>query len=128
MDARGLREFLERCKKQNLAQGNFLGFLHLLIGRTLATKEGGVLCSGLPWRDLAAWLKKIRWDKGCARELGLDPEDLPPRNRARFWYTAITRAQVDSPAALQASEKLAAKLRELGYVVDPPARTRKEKQ
>lgn len=119
MDARALREFLLDLKTHGHAQGNFLGMLHLLIGRRLARKDGTPICQGLAWRDAAAWLKKVRWDKEAVRELNLDPAELPPRERERYWYTAIARAGVDSDKAILAGDKLAEKLSEQGYVIGP---------
>ena len=114
MDA--LREFLEEIKLH--AQGNFLGLLHVLIGRRVKKADGTILCNGLTWRDLAALLKKVHWNTDCVRELGLDPEGLAPRDRNRFWYTAILQAKVDSPKATQAGEKFAEVLRKQGYVIN----------
>ena len=68
-------------------------------------------------RKLAGAIKKARWDPEIVRELGLDPDDLPVRDRQRFWYTAITRAQIDSRAAHEAGEKFAEVLRQNGYEV-----------
>ena len=62
----------------------------------------------------------MRWDKEAVRELGLDPADLPPRDRQRFWYTAVAHAKVDSPAAVAAGDRLAEQLRPLGYAISPP--------
>ncbi len=118
MDA--LTEFLEDLRRQNLAQGHFLGLLNLLIGRTIARADGTIVCGGLTWRLLAGWLKKVRWSKESVRELGLDPDDLPPRDRQHFWYSAISRAGVDSPKAREAGDRLAAILTTKGYVVGPP--------
>ena len=56
----------------------------------------------------------------AVREIDLNPADLPPRDRQRFWYAAIAHAQVDSPAAIEAGNRFAAKLASLGYVVSPP--------
>jgi hypothetical protein len=119
MDARALREFLDELKSHGHAQGHFLGLLHILIGRRI-TRKDIVVSQGMPWRDLAAWLKKLRWDKESVREVGLKPEELPPRDRERYWYMVIARAGVDSPAALADAAKLAEKLEPLGYVVGPP--------
>jgi len=47
----------------------------------------------------------------------VDPEDLPPRDRQRFWYAVIVRARVDSAEAALAGDKLAEILREHGYIV-----------
>src|SRR5262249_36720608 len=112
MDA--LREFLEDVKQP--AQGNFLGLLHLLIGRRIK-KADTIISNGVTWRELAALLKKVHWSTECVRELGLDPEKLAPRDRQRFWYTAIVQAGVDSPKATQAGEQLADALRKQGYVI-----------
>jgi hypothetical protein len=117
MDA--LREFLEDLKQQGLAQGHFLGFINLLIGRHVARVDGTVVSAGLTWREAAAWLKKMRWNKESVRELGLEPEALPPRDRQHYWYTAIARAGVGSAAADAAGDRLAEILAEKGYVVGP---------
>jgi hypothetical protein len=119
MDARALREFLLLLKQQATAQGHFLGLLHLLIGRHITREDKTEVCAGMSWRDLSAWLKKVRWDKEYVRELGLDPEALPPRDRERYWYTAISRAKVDSAEAAQAGDQLAEKLRALGFFIAP---------
>ncbi len=66
----------------------------------------------------------MRWDREAVREFGLDPEALPPRDRQRFWYTAISQAGVDTPAAAAAAERLIRALGTLGYVVGPPPGTR----
>ena len=118
MDA--LREFLEEVKRQQFAQRNLLGLLQILIGRRIARSDGTLISTGLTWRDLAAWLKKAHWDTDSVIELGLKFDDLPVRDRQRYWYTAIARAGVDSPLALQAGEKLADLLRQQGYVISSP--------
>lgn len=116
MDA--LAAFLAQVKKLGLAQGQLLGFLHVLIGRRISS-EGTLISAGLAWRDLASWLKKMRWEPEQARELGLDPDALPPRDRQRFWYAVITRAGVDSAAAREAGDRFAATLQSQGYEVGP---------
>jgi hypothetical protein len=115
MDA--LREFLEDLKRQGLVQGNLLGFFHVLIGRAVTRADGTVISKGLTWRQLAGWLKKIRWSKQSVRELGLDPNALPPRDRQLYWYTAIARAGIDSPEARAAGERFTEKLAAHGYQV-----------
>ena len=115
MDA--LCELLEDLKHQGHCAGHFLGLLHILIGRRLTKADGTLISPGLTWRDLAALLKKVRWGKESVRELGLEPKQLAPRDRQRYWYLAISRARVDSPAALQAGERLAIILRQKGYVI-----------
>ncbi len=117
----GLREFLGELKRQGYAQGNFLGLLNVLIGRQIKTTTGVVVVNGLTWRVLAEWLKRVRWNKEAVRELGIDPEALPPRDRQRYWYLAIAQAHVDSPQAIQAGNRLAAKLHEAGYTILPEA-------
>lgn len=115
-----LATLFDHIRKQNLAKGNVLGFLHVLIGRRIISADGKVVCAGLPWRDLSSWLKKLRWDTDIVSDLGLDPDDLPPKDRQRFWYSAIARAGVDSAEAIQAGNRFAKKLEGLGYQVGPP--------
>src|SRR5262245_23110094 len=98
-----LREFLQTIRTHEAAEGRFRGLLHLLVGRTVR-RAGAVVTSGMTWRELAALLKKVRWDREVVRELGLDPAELPPRDREKFWYLAISRAAVAGPEALQAAE------------------------
>lgn len=118
MDA--LAAFLEELRHGGHTQGNFLGFLNVLIGRTITRHEDSVIISkGLSWRDLANGLKKARWDPEAVRELGLDPDDLPPRDRQRFWYGAIAHAHVDARQAVQAGERFVELLRGLGYAAGP---------
>jgi hypothetical protein len=112
-----LREFLDDLKRQGLALGHFLGFLHVMIGRRLEKADGTLIANGMSWRDLSALLKKMRWDKNAVLELGLDPAALPPRDRQRFWYMAIVQAKVDSPQAVQAGDMFAEQLHSVGYVV-----------
>ena len=51
------------------------------------------------------------------RELGLDPKDLPPRDRQRYWYSAIMQAKVDGAEAFKAGDRFVDVLRKLGYDV-----------
>jgi hypothetical protein len=113
MDA--LRDFLKDVEQHS--QGNFLGLLHLLIGRRIKKPDGTVLSNGLTWRELAALLKRAHWNTDGVRELGIDSEVLAPRDRQRFWYSAIAQAGVDSAKATQAGGKLAAVLRKQGYLI-----------
>ena len=114
-----LATLLDEIKQQGLAQGNLLGFFHVMIGRRISKTDGTVLSAGLAWRELANYLKKARWEPEGVRELGLEPDDLPPRDRQRYWYGAIARAGVDSPKARQAGDAFAKKLDALGYTVGP---------
>ena len=116
MDA--LSKLLDELKDGGQTQGNFLGFLHVLIGRTIKHhKDGEIVSKGMSWRDLAQCLKKIRWDPEVVREIGLEPEDLPPRDRLRFWYGAVAHAKVVSSAAVKAGDRFADVLRGMGYDV-----------
>jgi hypothetical protein len=112
-----LREFLDTVRGQGAAAGRFRGLLHVLIGRRVAMADGTVVSAGMTWRDAAAALKKYRWDRESVRELGIDPADLPPRDREKFWYLAINRAGLGTPEAAADAEALAGALQELGYVV-----------
>ena len=114
-----MREFLDDLKQHGHAQGNFLGLLNVLIGHRIEKADGTVVSVGLTWRQTADWLKKVRWEKDAVRELGLDPADLAPRDRERYWYTAIARAGIDSPQALADAEQLVPLLKELDYIVGP---------
>ena len=121
-----LRELLEAIKERGAATGRFRGLLHVLVGRTIRRTDGTVVASGMTWRELAALLKKVRWDREAVRELGLSPKDLPPRDREKFWYAAIARAGLASPEALAAAAALAEELAGLGYEVGPAPAAGKE--
>ena len=79
MDA--LVAFLIELKQLGHTQGTLLGLLHILIGRSLFRADGTLVSNGVTWRGLASLLKKVRWPKETVTELGLNPEDLPPRDR-----------------------------------------------
>lgn len=104
----GVEEFLSDVQKRGLAKGKFLGLLNVLIGRRVARRDGTVLSTGVTWRALAAALKKLRWDTDAVLELGIDPTTLPPRDRQRFWYSAITQASVATVEATKAGDQFAA--------------------
>ena len=115
-----LRELLELLRMKGTAQGNFLGLLHVLIGRRITTKDNGTLISaGVSWRELASLFKLLRWEPEVVREMGLDPTKLPASYRQRHWYTVISQAGVDQPAAALQGDRLAKALLALGYVVGP---------
>ena len=116
----GVQTLLDEVRHHGLAEGNLRGLLHVLIGRRITKADGALVSPGLTWRDLAARLKAVRWDKDAVREIGLNPADLPPRDRQRFWYTVIGHAQVDTAAAIEAGNRFAVKLAAIGYVVSPP--------
>jgi len=116
----GIREFLEEVRQHDLARGHLRGLFHIAIGRRISKATGEVVSSGVTWRQLSAVLKTVRFDKDLVSELGADPETLSPRDRERFWYSAIALARVDSPAARAEADRLAARLKPLGYVISPP--------
>jgi hypothetical protein len=115
-----LRDLLDAVKEQGLARGNFLGLLHVLIGRRVTLADGTPVSAGLTWREASALLKRMRWDREAVRELGLEPAALPPRDRQRYWYTTVAQAGVDSEAAARAGDRLAQALEPAGYRVSPP--------
>jgi hypothetical protein len=112
-----LRDFLNAVRDQGCAQGNMLGFLHVLIGRHIKRADGTLVSSGLTWREAAARLRRARWKRETVRDLGLDPAALPARDRQRFWYLAIAQGNIDSPAARKAGDELAKRLAPLGFLV-----------
>jgi hypothetical protein len=115
----GLRELLNSLQRHSHARANFLGLLNVLIGRQIWAADGTLLSPGLTWRALADLLKRVHWDPEAVRQLGLDPESLPPRDRQRYWYQAIVRAGVDSEQAAKAGNRFVRVLRSAGYVVSP---------
>ena len=114
-----LNAFLEDVRQRGYARENFLGFLNVIIGRRIERPKGTVISTGLTWRMLAQMLKKLRWDTGAVRELGIEPKSLPPRDRVRFWYVAISLAKVDSERADKAGDRLAQSLQANQYVISP---------
>jgi hypothetical protein len=117
MDA--LTTLLMEIKKSGLAKQHLIGFFHVLIGRRITLKDGTLVSAGLSWRDLSNMLKKLRWEPELVDELGIKEAELPPRDRQRFWYLAITRAQVNSAEASAAGDRFAAVLKKRGYEVSP---------
>ena len=115
-----LQELLEVVAKNKLAHGNFRGLLHALIGRKVFHADK-LVSSGLTWRETAALLRKLRWDVEVVREFGVDPDHLPPRDREKFWYSAIAQAGVDSEDAARLADKFAENLKKHGYEVKSAA-------
>lgn len=115
----GIREVLETIRRYNLAPRRLRGVFHIAIGRRIAKPDGTVLSQGITWRQLAAELKAARFDKDLVSELGIDPDTLSPRDRERFWYSAIGLAKVDSLEARQQADALTVLLLPLGFVVGP---------
>jgi hypothetical protein len=119
-----LRDLLEAVRARDVVRGRFRGLLHILVGRRITAADGTLVSAGMTWRDVAALLKRLRWDRDAVRELGLDPAQLPPRDRERYWYTAIARAGIDSPQAVAEANQLVKPLKDLGYLVGPAPRTK----
>lgn len=113
-----LEQFLAAVQTSGVSAGRFRGLLYVLIGLRIARPDGTEVSPGMNWRAAAALLKKARWDREAVRELGVDPAELAPRDREKFWYAAINRAGLATPEAKQAAQELAPLLRPLGYVVE----------
>lgn len=115
-------DFLETIRDKKLAQGHFHGLLHCLIGRRITAPGGQLISAGMTFRDVAVVLKRVRWEPEDVRELGLDPQKLPPRDRERYWFLAICQAQVDGQRGKAAGDRFGETLRAEGYdVALPPA-------
>jgi hypothetical protein len=115
----GLREFLEKARQSHLVKGHFRALLHVAIGRRIARTDGTLLSNGVTWRQLSELLRQLRWDKELVREIDLNPDDLPPRDRQRYWYAAIIAARVDAPDARLLGDAYARRVAPLGFVVGP---------
>ena len=115
----GIRELLEAVRDRGLAVGHFRGLLHTAIGRRITRTNGAAVSTGITWRELAGMLKELRFDRELVREFGADPDTLAPRDRERFWYTAIAQAHVDSIEANAEADALMADLKKLGFLVGP---------
>jgi hypothetical protein len=113
-----LNDFLAKVRQAQVPPGCFLGFLHVLIGKTLVTREGTLVSRGITWRELAARFRQARLDKDLVKELGVDPAQLPPRDREAYWFEALRRAQISSPQAQNQAAQLVSWLEKLGYEVD----------
>jgi hypothetical protein len=116
----GLREFLDAVREHGLVAGNLRGLFHVAIGRRITRLDGTVISTGVTWRELANLLKGMRFDKELVAEVGGDPEELSPRDRQRFWYSAITLSRPDSQEAQTQADRLAAAVKSLGFVIGPP--------
>jgi hypothetical protein len=120
-----LDALLETIRAQGVATGRLRGLLYLLIGRRISRTDGKVVSVGMTWREAAALLKRLHWDREAVRDLGLEPAELAPRDREKFWYVAISKAGLTTPAAQAEAEQLAALLQPLGYVIStstPPSK------
>lgn len=115
----GLALFLDHVRTGGLAAGRFRGLCHVAVGRKLTDPAGKVVSHGVTWRELSVLLRDLRFDKALVTEVGADPDDLAPRDRQRFWYSAIALARPDSPEARAEADDLIAAVKTLGYTVGP---------
>jgi hypothetical protein len=114
----GTRQFLDFVLRQGWAKGHLRGVFHIAIGRKIVQQDGQVVASGATWRELAAALKFVKFDKSLVKELGADPEMFSVRDREKYWYVAIALSNVGSAEALTQAERLAAKLERSGWYVE----------
>lgn len=114
-----LQEFLDRVRDHQLAKGRLRGLLHIAIGRTIKAEDGTLISAGTTWRTLSLLLKSAKFDKELVRDLGADPDEISPRDRERFWYSAIALARPDTLEAIAEAEQLIPLLAQLGYTVGP---------
>ena len=114
-----LRELLERIRQKNLVAGHFRGLCHVAVGRRVLTAKGELVSAGATWRELAALLRDSHYERELVAELGADPAELAPRDRQRFWYSAIALARPDSAEAYDDAEELIPLIESLGYRVGP---------
>ena len=111
-----LRDFLESVRRHHVAQGNLRGLLHILIGRRSRRKMGRP-CRRATWRELAAVLKKVRWDRQAAAELGIDLATLPPRDRGDSGTLSSAVPPSIHPKRAGGRRLIASK--KLGYEIGP---------
>ncbi|QVL33032.1 hypothetical protein KIH39_03700 [Telmatocola sphagniphila] len=113
----GLREFLEFVREKHLAKDNLPGILVIAIGCRIRRADR-VLSEGSNWRVLAELLRQIRWDRHQVTELGQEVKDLPPKDRTKFWYVSISKADLTSVAARENAVRLANQLAEYGFQIE----------
>ncbi|MCX7667072.1 MAG: hypothetical protein N2112_16185 [Gemmataceae bacterium] len=114
-----VRQFLEAFRKAKLVHGHLRGLFHVVIGRRIATSDGTVISTGITWRQLAEILKDLHWDKDYVIELGLNPQEMPLKDRTRYWYQAISAAKVLSVEAQREGDQVALIALGLGFQVGP---------
>ena len=122
MDA--VRDFLLEMLQKGRVKGHLLGLLNILIGRRISRADGAVISTGVTWRALANLLKQCHYDIEMVRELGFDPDAIGQRDRQRFWYAVIAKADVASEEATRQGDKLTAVLAKDGYVIGPAPGTK----
>ena len=114
-----LRKFLNAVRHHGTAHGHLLGLLHILIGRRVTRSDGTPISGGMTWRELAALLKQLRWDRDTVRELQLDPAGLPPRDREHSGTRPSPTPAWLPPRPKRRATVLSDLSRRLGYVVGP---------
>lgn len=114
-----LGEFLATLRDGGLVTGHLRGVFHLAIGRRISDAAGTLVSAGVTWRELSVLLRDLRFDKNLVTEVGADPDELAPRDRQRFWYSAIALARPDSAEARAEAEVVIEMLKPLGYAVGP---------
>ena len=115
-----LTALLELVRDRGLVAGHFRGLCHVVIGRRITGVAGESVSAGVTWRELSVLLRDLRFDKNLVTEVGADPDELAPRDRQRYWYSAIALARPDSAEARVDAEALIEILATLGYAVGPP--------
>jgi hypothetical protein len=116
-----LRLFLEAVRDAGYARGRLRGLMHIAIGRKITDRETKeVISSGVTWRELATLFKLAKYDKDLVREFAPDPDEISPRDREKFWYSAIALGHPDSVDAYAQAEELVKLVSPLGYQVGPP--------
>lgn len=118
MDA--LDNFLLALKEGSITKGRILGLIRLLVAYKIYDKNGDPVTLGVTFRTLAEKLKKARWETSEIDALGINPKELPQRDRYRFWYVALVRSKVNDPVAIKEADELANKIMNIGYQAIPP--------
>jgi len=117
LNMEAIRSLLSHVRTTGIAPGHFPGLLHVLIGRTITQMNGEVVSRGVTWRECAALLKNARIDPDLVRSLGQDLADLPPRDREKYWYIALTRFPVGGEAARSSAVAMGPWLSKAGLLV-----------
>ena len=85
-----LRDFLDTVTEHGLAVDRFRGLLFVLIGQRIQKADGTPVSAGMNWRPLRASLSNIAGIGRRFARLGIDPSELAPRDREKYWYPAIS--------------------------------------
>ncbi len=114
-----LLDLLNLVREKQYASQLLRGLFHVLVGRTIHSSQGDVISEGLPWRRAAELLKEAHFDRQLVRSIGLNPDDLSPKDRAKFWYQAMSRAKLDSAAVRAEGDQLAEFVMPYGFIIGP---------